>query len=72
MDVKTMKSKKVAELEKELVKQTEKLAKLKQDKATKQVKPHEFGVIKKTIARLKTVINEQRFADNDKTGEKDA
>ena len=72
MDLKTMKSKKTAELEKELAKQAEKLAKLKQDSATKQVKPHEFGVIKKSIARLKTVINEQRFAAKDKTGEKDA
>ncbi len=73
MKASELRSKSAGDLAKQLSKQVEKHASLRQEQITKGgVKPHEFKKIRRNIARLKTVTNEPESEDKKSTGEKDA
>ena len=61
MDAKELRDKSAAELADELLKLRKEQFALRMQRATGQaVKPDQFGKVRKNIARLKTVLREQR------------
>ena len=63
MNAKEIRGKNAAELNDELLKLRKEQFSLRMQRATGQgVKPHEFGRVRKDIARLKTVLREKQGA----------
>lgn len=63
MNAKELRGKNAAELNDELLKLRREQFSLRMQRATGQgVKPHEFGRVRKDIARLKTVLREKQVA----------
>ena len=59
MDVKELRSKSAAELADELIKLRKEQFALRMQRATGQaIKPDQFGKVRKSVARLKTVLRE--------------
>ena len=67
MKIKDLRTKSVAELDKELAKTRKKLADLRKDKVTKDVKPTQISEARREVAQIMTIRNETA-----KTGEKNA
>ncbi len=66
MDAKELRQKSSAELSDELLKLRKEQFALRMQRATGQgVKPDQFGKVRKTIARLKTVLAEKARANGD-------
>ena len=67
MDVKELRSKTSAELSDELFKLRKEQFALRLQRATGQSpKPDQFGKVRRTIARVKTVLHEQRKTGGEK------
>jgi large subunit ribosomal protein L29 len=65
MDAKEFRQKSEAELREELLKLRREQFNMRMAMATGQaVKPHQIGKVRKAVARLKTVLGEQRRAAN--------
>jgi large subunit ribosomal protein L29 len=63
MNAKELRGKNAAELNDELLKLRKEQFSLRMQQATGQgVKPHEYGRVRKDIARLKTVLREKQAA----------
>jgi large subunit ribosomal protein L29 len=59
MDAKELRSKSAAELNEELIKLRKEQFALRMQRATGQaIKPDQFGKVRKSVARLKTVLRE--------------
>ena len=67
MNVKEMRGKTAAELSEELLKLRKEQFALRMQRATGQgMKPDQFGKVRKSIARLKTIVREQELRGSGK------
>ena len=67
MDIKQMRGKSAAELSEELLKLRREQFALRMQRATGQgVKPDQFGKVRKSIARLKTIAREAQLREGGK------
>ncbi|HUN27499.1 MAG TPA: 50S ribosomal protein L29 [Steroidobacteraceae bacterium] len=67
MDMKELRAKAQLELQDELLKLRKEQFALRMQRATGQaVKPDQFGKVRKSVARVKTVMREQRGAAGEK------